>query len=117
ATAARLRSDRTYRARPASSYGSVDDAAMGSAIVRSVDETPEKKGYRQEASRPDFLVKWHVSVESRPQSTPMATPTFRDVGPMPPAGRHGVPEMWTRQCRGGTRLLHSVETGPCTALR
>jgi len=75
----------------------MDDAALGSAIVRSVAETLDGKGYRQEASRPDFLVKWHVSVESRPQSTPMATPTFRDVRPMPWAGSPSVPVMVTRQ--------------------
>src|SRR5436309_16120579 len=90
ATAAQLRSYRTYRVLPASSYGSVDDAAMGSAIVRSVDETLDGKGYRQEAGRPDFLVKWHVSVDSRPQSAPMATPTFRDVGTVRSVGRSRV---------------------------
>lgn len=52
-----LRSYRTYRVLPASSYGSVDDVAMGGAIVRSLDETLGSKGYRQEASRPDFVVK------------------------------------------------------------
>ena len=30
---------------------------MGGAIVRSLDETLGSKGYRQEASRPDFVVK------------------------------------------------------------
>ena len=57
AKAARLRGYRTYRVLPASSYGSVDDVAMGGAIVRSLDETLGSKGYRQEASRPDFVVK------------------------------------------------------------
>jgi len=116
ATATQLRSYRTYRVLPASSYGSVDDAAMGSAIVRSVDETLDGKGYRQEASRPNFLVKWHVSVESRPQSTPMATPTFRDVGPMPSAGSTSVPVMVTRQYREGTLILDIVDPGSDTVV-
>ena len=74
------------------------------------------KGYRQEASRPDFLVKWHVSVESRPQSTPMATPTFRDVGPMPSAGSTSVPVMVTRQYREGTLILDIVDPGSDTVV-
>jgi len=88
---------RPYRVLPASSYGSVDDVAMGGAIVRSLDETLGSKGYRQEASRPDFVVKWYVSVGSRPQPTTMDTPTFRDVRPMPWAGSPSVPVMVTRQ--------------------
>ena len=94
----------------------MDDAALGSAIVRSVDETLDGKGYRQEASRPNFLVKWHVSVESRPQSTPMATPTFRDVGPMPSAGSTSVPVMVTRQYREGTLILDIVDPGSDTVV-
>src|SRR5436190_15546 len=66
--------------------------------------------------RPDFLVKWHVSVESRPQSTPMATPTFRDVGPMPSAGSTSVPVMVTRQYREGTLILDIVDPGSDTVV-
>ena len=44
AKATQLRSYRTYHVLPASSYGSVDDVAMGGAIVRSLDETLGSKG-------------------------------------------------------------------------
>jgi len=106
-----LRSYRTYRVQPASSQGSVDDVAVGGAVVRSVDETLGGKGYRQEASRPDFLVKWHVSVESRQRTMTMDAPTFRDVRPMPSAGSTGVAVMATRQYREGTLVLDVVDTG------
>jgi hypothetical protein len=116
AKAAQLRGYRTYRVLPASSYGSVDDVAMGGAIVRSVDETLGSKGYRQEASRPDFVVKWYVSVGSRPQPTTMDTPTFRDVRPMPAARSPSVPVMVTRQYRAGTLILDVVDAGADTVI-
>jgi uncharacterized protein DUF4136 len=111
AKAAQLRSYRTYGVQPASSQGSVDDVAMGGAVVRSVDETLGSKGYRREASRPDFLVKWHVSIESRQRTTTMDAPTFRDVRPMPSPASPGVPVMVTRQYREGTLVLDVVDTG------
>jgi uncharacterized protein DUF4136 len=74
ATTTQLRSYQTYRLLPASSYGKVDDVAMGRTVVRSLDETLAAKGYRQEAGRPDFFVKWRVSIPNRPSLAPLQEP-------------------------------------------
>jgi hypothetical protein len=94
ASAARLRSYRTYRAVPAASRGPVEDVAMGPAVVRSIEETLGGKGYRLDAARPDFLVGWHVAIETAPATT-MESPTFRDVRPMPSAGSTSPPRTVT----------------------
>jgi Domain of unknown function (DUF4136) len=116
AAATRLRSYRTYRVLPASTQGPVDDVAMGAAVVRSVDETLGGKGYQQEAGRPDFLVKWHASVESRQGTTATGTPVFRDVGPMPSAGTSSAPRTVTRTYREGTLILDVVDAGSDTVV-
>jgi Domain of unknown function (DUF4136) len=116
AAATQLRNYRTYRVLQASSYGSVDDVALGAAVVHSVDETLSGKGYRQETSRPDFLVKWHVSVGSRQRTTTMEAPTFRDVGPTPPSAGPSVPVMVTREYREGTLILDVVDAGSDTVV-
>ena len=106
---AQLRGYETYRVMPSSSHGSVDDVALGGLVVRSVDETLGGKGYRQEAIRPDFVVKWHVSIASRPRTSGMDVPAFRDVRPMPSAGPSSSPTMATGQEREGTLTLDVID--------
>jgi hypothetical protein len=101
---------RTYRVLPAPTHGALQDVATGAAIVRSVDDTLGGKGYRQEVSRPDFFVKWHVNVDSRQRTSgSLDAPTFRDVRPMPSAGTSSAPTTATRQEREGTLTLDVVD--------
>jgi hypothetical protein len=112
---ARLRSYQTYRVMPPPTQGSVDDVALGGAIVRSVNETLNGKGYRQEATRPDFFLKWHVSITSR-KTPAMDAPAFRDVRPMPSAGTSGTSVMAPRQEREGTLTLDVIDSGSNTVV-
>jgi hypothetical protein len=84
--------------------------ATGPTIVRSVEATLGAKGYRPEASRPDFVVRWDVSIGSGQRTTTMETPVFRDVGPRS-AASSSVPPMVTRQYREGTLILDVVDAG------
>lgn len=116
AVTTQLRSYRTYAVLPASSYGDVGDVASGTGVVRSIDETLGGKGYRQEASNPDFFVKWHMSIASRQQAAPVLdAPTFRDVRPMPSAGVARAPTLaTTSQERQATLILDVVDAGSNT---
>jgi hypothetical protein len=118
AATTQLRSYRTYAVRPASSYGVVGDVAIGSGVVRSIDETLGGKGYRQEASNPDFFVKWHMSIASQQRATPaLDAPTFRDVRPMPSAGIARAPTLATTSQEGqATLILDVVDAGSNTVV-
>jgi hypothetical protein len=110
AAASRLGSYRTYRWLDASSAPPPLAASMGPTIVRSVDETLGEKGYRQEASRPDFLVKWHVTVADKTRTTTVESrPTFRDPRAMPSTASPSTPVKVTSEYREGTLILDVVD--------
>src|SRR4051812_37739732 len=118
AATTQLRGYQTYRLLPAPNYGDVDEVAMRRAVLRSLDETLSSKGYRQEAGRPDFFVKWHVAIAGASRSTPMMSgPNSRDVRPLPSAGTSSAPPLaTTRQDKEATLILDVVDAGSNTVV-
>lgn len=112
AAAATLRTYRTYGWLPRSGAGPAMEEAIGPAVTRQVDETLGGKGYRPDASRPDFLVTWHVSVAGKEQTTTFDTgPRFMDRRPMPGMAPAAPPVKVTRQYTEGTLVLDVVDPG------
>ena len=112
AAAGRLGTYRTYRWLAATSPPPPLAASMGPTIVSTVDETLAGKGYRQDASRPDFLVKWHVTVDEKTRTTTVESgPVFRDPRPMPSTASPGMPVRVTSGYREGTLILDVLDGG------
>ena len=110
--ATRVGAYRTYRWLEATTPPPPLAASMAPTIVRTVDEALVDKGYRQDASRPDFLVKWHVTIDEKTRTTTVESgPVFRDPRPMPSTVSPGMPVKVTSEYREGTLILDVLDGG------